>query len=804
MTDIVATSEAPRRRALGLSARAGVTALLVLLAVAGNVAHAPLVFGVSIIFGSVAVVLAVRLLGLWPAVLVGLAGGAYTWQLWGHPWAMLIFTAEALALGWLHRRGWRNLVLADLAYWLVLGMALVLLFYRGVMGMDLTAAMLIAVKQALNGVFNALVGVTILLALQFVWRGMSVFGTGPVRLVDVLFQALLTTMLVAGSVPVIVNSHVQNRHLEENLQERLDELARRLAQRIEGLDPRDRLMWRDVLEGEGGSGLLVGAAVVDADGSVLVEAGEMRSLTPGDGSLLLSDAGMVVWKPGGSMSAMKRWAGGRYRVEAPLHVSLPPARVVLESPAEPLVRVVEGHTLDVLVFLTILMLLGVAVSRLLSQWLANPLVQLDAASARLTDQIGRGERPTLPSSHVLEYGHLAATLQDMSDQLAAGFSRLQQHQHELERQVQQRTAELNRFKTTLDRTLDCVFMFDADELHFFYFNEGALRQVGYTRDELLNMHPYDIKPDVSEAQFLALIAPLLSREKDALTFETEHQHKDGRRIPVEIFLQYIESEGEEARFVAIVRDISERRRVERLKSEFVSTVSHELRTPLTAIAGSLGLARSGALGAVPPAMVELLDVATRNSQRLTFLINDLLDIEKMASGQLQLDMREHDLLAIAQQAVDGAASLGVGRGVRLVCPAPSGEPLRVKVDEPRLVQVLSNLLSNAVKFSPDGGVVAVELAHHDGHARVSVSDQGPGVPEAFRDRIFGKFAQADASDTRQRGGTGLGLAISKELVERMHGHIGFESVEGQGARFFVDLPLAGQDQVKHSSTGDVQ
>ena len=280
---------------------------------------------------------------------------------------------------------------------------------------------------------------------------------------------------------------------------------------------------------------------------------------------------------------------------------------------------------------------------------------------------------------------------------------------------------------------------------------------------------------------------------------------DGQIRHVRAMAQSIaDRQGRAERVIGINEDITERKRVERLKSEFVSTVSHELRTPLTAIAGSLGLARSGALGAVPPAMVELLDVATRNSQRLTFLINDLLDIEKMASGQLQLDMREHDLLAIAQQAVDGAASLGVGRGVRLVCPAPSGEPLRVKVDEPRLVQVLSNLLSNAVKFSPDGGVVAVELAHHDGHARVSVSDQGPGVPEAFRDRIFGKFAQADASDTRQRGGTGLGLAISKELVERMHGHIGFESVEGQGARFFVDLPLAGQDQVKHSSTGDVQ
>ncbi len=789
MTDIAVPDGASARRVLGPSARVGVTALLALLAVAGNVANAPLVYGVSIIFGSVAVVLAVRLLGVWPAVFVAVAGGAYTWVLWGHPWAMVIVTAEALVLGWLHRRGWRNLVLADLAYWLVLGMALVLLFYRGVMGMDLTAAVLVAVKQALNGIFNALVGVAILLVLQFAWRGMAVFGTGPVRLVDVLFQALLTTILVAGSVPVIVNSHAQNRQFEAHLQDRLSDLARRLAYRIEALGVNDPLMWQDVMEDEGGSGLLVGVAVLDADGAVRASVGDLRTLTPGDGLLSALEGGMVVWRPAGKMSAMARWAKGRYRLEIPLHVGLPPARLVLESPAEPLVRAVERQTLNVLVFLAVLMLLGVVLARVMSQWLARPLMQLDGASARLTDQIGRGERPALPGSHVLEYHRLAATLQDMSEQLAASFARLQHHQHELECLVQQRTAELNQFKTTLDRTLDSVFIFDAETLRFIYANEGAQRLSGYSHQALLQMHPYDIKPNLDEAGFRALIEPLRTGERQVLIFETTHRDSQGNDLPVEVFLQYVDAVGEAPRFVNIVRDISERKRIDRLKSEFVSTVSHELRTPLTAIAGSLGLARSGALGAVPEPMVELLDVAARNSQRLTLLINDLLDIEKMASGQLQLHMREHALHPIVQQAVDGAASLGLDRRVRLSGPVSQGEPLRVVVDDQRLLQVLSNLLSNAVKFSPEGGAVTVEIARRDGCARITVSDEGPGVPEAFRDRIFGKFAQADASDTRQKGGTGLGLAISKELMERMHGQIGFDSVEGQGARFFVDLPL---------------
>ncbi|HEX5635882.1 MAG TPA: PAS domain S-box protein, partial [Gammaproteobacteria bacterium] len=134
--------------------------------------------------------------------------------------------------------------------------------------------------------------------------------------------------------------------------------------------------------------------------------------------------------------------------------------------------------------------------------------------------------------------------------------------------------EIRQFKNTLDRTLDCVFMFDAQNLKFFYFNEGALQQVGYSRDELLAMHPFDIKPDISETRFRELINPLLTGQQPSITFETVHQHKHGQRISVEIFLQYIAPPDEAPRFVAIVRDITERKRIDRMKSEFVSIVSH--------------------------------------------------------------------------------------------------------------------------------------------------------------------------------------------------------------------------------------
>jgi len=348
--------------------------------------------------------------------------------------------------------------------------------------------------------------------------------------------------------------------------------------------------------------------------------------------------------------------------------------------------------------------------------------------------------------------------------------------------------ELNQFKSTLDRTLDCVFMFDAETLRFFYANEGALRQVGYTREELLAMHPYDIKPDITPDQFVALIAPLLAGHKASLTLETVHRHKNGQQIPVEIFLQYIAPADEPARFVAIVRDITERKRVERMKGEFVSTVSHELRTPLTAISGALGLLCGGALGKLAPQAQEMIDIAYRNSQRLNHLINDLLDIEKLAVGKVHFDMRPQPLMPLVEQALEANRAYGAARRVSLTLTArlPDAE---VRVDSQRLMQVLCNLLSNAIKYSPEDGTVEVSVERRGGAARVTVADRGPGVPAQFRPRMFQKFSQADSSDTRQKGGTGLGLAISKELVERMGGRIGFDSAEGDGARFFFELPL---------------
>ena len=265
--------------------------------------------------------------------------------------------------------------------------------------------------------------------------------------------------------------------------------------------------------------------------------------------------------------------------------------------------------------------------------------------------------------------------------------------------------------------------------------------------------------------------------------------KNGHIFPMELAISGSTHQGQPL-LIGLVRDISERQKNEQMKASFVATVSHELRTPLTSINGALGLVCGGVLGEVSQQAKSMLDMAYKNSQRLTLLINDLLDLEKLAAGKMRLNMSIEALAPLVEQAVAMVDVDAQRRQVRLRLQAPS-EPVRVCVDVNRLQQVLSNLLSNAVKYSKPGDQVDVRvvLGLDQGVVRVEVTDHGPGIPVEFRGQIFQKFSQADTSDTREKGGSGLGLAISKELMERMNGLIGYESVPGQGASFHFVLPV---------------
>lgn len=361
--------------------------------------------------------------------------------------------------------------------------------------------------------------------------------------------------------------------------------------------------------------------------------------------------------------------------------------------------------------------------------------------------------------------------------------------------------------------LDPVLLFDALLRHsasvailcspagrILALNAAACRLLGHAESELLgrgidSLHsPAELLARAARLQWdaaggLMLWRQLALRSDEPGLQEWQLQGRDGKLLPLQLTVSELrDAQDRPVAYLGLGWDLSERGRFDQLKSEFISTVSHELRTPLTAISGALGLLRGGACGALPEASRPMLEIAYKNSQRLGFLINDLLDMERLASGRLKLDLHTQDLMPLVEQAIERSQGFARDHQVSLQL-SERVEAVQVRVDAERLQQVIVNFLHNAAKFSPPGAQVEVRVACREGAARIEVIDRGSGIPEAFHARIFQKFSQADSSDTRQKGGTGLGLAICKELIERMNGLIGFASTPGKGSCFHVQLPV---------------
>ena len=303
-----------------------------------------------------------------------------------------------------------------------------------------------------------------------------------------------------------------------------------------------------------------------------------------------------------------------------------------------------------------------------------------------------------------------------------------------------------------------------------------------------------LSPDSMEEAQEALQAAIRGERE----FRTEFSiiWPNGEEHTIEAFGSVLRNaQGEAQRMIGVNIDITERKKVDRMKNEFISTVSHELRTPLTSIKGSLGLIRSGVTGEMPPKLGTMLDIAYNNSDRLVRLINDILDIEKIEAGKMNFKMVNLDLVALIEEAVDANQGYAKEHNVTFKITYFGGEQ-KIHADHDRLIQALTNLLSNAAKFSPDRGVVEVGLVRDGQILRVEVSDHGHGIPAAFHNKIFGKFSQADSSDTRQKGGTGLGLSITKAIIEHHGGIIGFKSEEGVGTTFWFELPACKDDLIE--------
>ena len=428
------------------------------------------------------------------------------------------------------------------------------------------------------------------------------------------------------------------------------------------------------------------------------------------------------------------------------------------------------------------------------------------ALAESADQLRRGDSTELVPGRrgYTEVRKLSGALNTLVTALVQRRAELQALADTLEQRVDQRTVELERALSSVraseqriaaivEAAQDAFIAVDQRGM-IIDWNPAAERMFGWTRHEAVGwpmaemILPERFRPSIAKAlHSVRQIQPMMRFER---RLERIVINRQGAEFTVEVTVA-LAGTGEDAFFSIFLHDISERKKVDTMKTEFVSTVSHELRTPLTSIHASLSMLDQGMAGELPPDVAGLIHIASQSCERLMRMVNDLLDVQKIEAGKMMYERTAQPLAPLARQVADVMAGQARSCGVTLRLDLPPGsETMLAQIDHDRMMQVLSNLVSNAIKFTPRDKSVTIGLAQRPGWARMMVTDEGPGIAPAFQPRVFERFAQADGADSRQRGGSGLGLSISKAIVEEHGGTIGFETHAGLGTRFTVELPLA--------------
>jgi PAS domain S-box-containing protein len=324
---------------------------------------------------------------------------------------------------------------------------------------------------------------------------------------------------------------------------------------------------------------------------------------------------------------------------------------------------------------------------------------------------------------------------------------------------------------------------------FQFVNKAFKEWVCVESEDIVGKTVYDIYSEDQANEFAALDRKAMDRRKVS-SREVDLYYPDGRtRTVISTRFPVISATDEVIGLGTINFDISDLRRAEKIKQDFLAIVSHELRTPLTSIKGALGLVMSENAGPSTDDAKALLEIAYKNGDRLILLINDILDVEKIESGKLDYQMKKTDVSVLLDEAMEANAGYAEKLGISFVKGNVEANT-SVLGDQGRLLQVLSNLMSNAAKFSSEGSEIGLTATREGDNITVAVTDSGPGIPVESHDFIFEKFTQIDSSDTRENAGTGLGLAISKTIIEQHGGTIGVDPDWTSGSRFYFTLPVS--------------
>ena len=384
--------------------------------------------------------------------------------------------------------------------------------------------------------------------------------------------------------------------------------------------------------------------------------------------------------------------------------------------------------------------------------------------------------------------HLEGYVSQRETQLSQVNTRLEQELGDRQQAQEALRQSEERFRSAFDNAVAGIALVAVDG-RWLKVNPALCQLLGYSEEELLKLDSQSLTHKDDLEQLHHTIRQFLSGEISSSQIEERFLHRQGHSIWVISGISLVQDEqGQPLYFVKQIQDISERRAIEQMKSEFISVVSHELRTPLASICGSLGLLASGVLDDEPHTTKQMLNIATHEAERLVRLVNDILDLERFEASKVVLEKQWCDAATLMQQVAEVIKPLAEESKIT-VSLLPQSYSVPVWAAPDRLVQVLINLLSNAIKFSPRESTVTLTAQNQIDRVLFQVKDQGRGIPADKVETIFGQFQQVDASDARDKGGTGLGLTICRNIVQKHGGRIWVESALGKGSAFYFTLPI---------------
>jgi len=454
---------------------------------------------------------------------------------------------------------------------------------------------------------------------------------------------------------------------------------------------------------------------------------------------------------------------------------------------EKIVTDIELLGLGLLVVITFIVML----SHIL--WIKKPISSLKLAAEKLANGDFSAQ---LPNHSNDELGRLILAFDSMRE-------RVQFAKADLELAMTNVVDREKRYRTILDTVPDAIITIN-DNGQIDTFNFGAEKMFGYKSTEVRGK---DVKMIMSNADIHKKENFLMHQIQKSEEVNNQDEavfyakRKSGEEFPVQLHINSLNIDDNQI-YMGVLHDLTENWRIEKLKNEFVATVSHELRTPLTSIKGSLGLIQGGTQGELPEKAASLLDIACRNVDRLMLLVNDILDVSRLESGNMSFVVESIEVVSFVKNIIEEnlAYATQYNTYFKLVDIKEFG--LYINADKNRLSQVLENLLSNAAKFSSANQAVLISVEAQDEFVQINIKDSGPGIPKDSLDKIFDKFTQIESGNLRTVGGTGLGLNISKLIMEKLHGEIGCNSIVGKGSTFYIRLPIDASNAILKTAVSE--